>query len=163
MQKYGVGLVMKNNNGFSLLEVLIAIFIFAVGILAVGNMQITSIQGNSFANSLTEASTVAQNKIEELMNVSYSDTALVDTDGDGTNQDTNGDGVDDVGTDSSFGLDDMSTATADHSATDGRYTILWNIAVDYPITGTKTVRVFIVWNERGTQKTVSMTTIRTNI
>ncbi len=154
---------MKNENGFTLLEVLIATLIFVFGILVVGNMQITSIQGNSFANSLTEASTVAQDQIETLLNSSYSSTALSDTDSDGTNQDTDGDGIDDQGTDRQFGLNDNTTLTADHYTVNGRYTIYWNVAVDHPVSGTKTIRLIVTWNERGNQKQVVFDIVKPNV
>jgi len=154
---------MKDEKGFTLLEILIAILIFIFGILAVGNMQITAIQGNSFANSLTEASIAAQDQIENLLNASYSDTLLNDTDHDGTNQDTDDDGLDDQGSDTNFGLNDNTISTADHYTTRGRYTILWNVAVDYPVSGTKTIRMFVTWNERGMQKQVVFDIVKPSI
>ena len=41
--------------------------------LAVGKMQITAIKGNSFANDLTEAATLAQDRMEKLIGLSYTD------------------------------------------------------------------------------------------
>ncbi len=154
---------MMKEQGFTLIEVLVAILILIFGILVVGNMQITSIQGNSFANSLTEATTVAQVQIENLLNSSYTATSLNDTDGDGTNQDTDGDGIDDQGTDRQFGLNDNTTLTADHYTVNGRYTIFWNVAVDYPVQGTKTIRLIVTWNERGNQKQVAFDIVKPNI
>ncbi|RLB06740.1 MAG: hypothetical protein DRG59_07420 [Deltaproteobacteria bacterium] len=145
---------MKNERGFTLLEVLIAIVIFALGILAIGNMQLASVQTSSLANRLTEASIAAQDQIEKLLGASYTNTVLNDTDHDGTDQDTNNDGIDDQGPDTNFGLNDNSIITADHHVAKGQYTILWNVAVDYPVPGTKTVRIFVTWNERGRQKQV---------
>jgi len=51
---------MKGREGFTLLEVLIAVTIFAIGILAVASMQLTSIQGNAFGNEMTTATFLAQ-------------------------------------------------------------------------------------------------------
>jgi type IV pilus assembly protein PilV len=45
---------MKGREGFTLLEVLVAVTIFAIGILAVASMQLTSIQGNAFAQAQLE-------------------------------------------------------------------------------------------------------------
>jgi len=125
-------------------------------------MQITSIEGNSFSSGLTEAATIAQSKIEKLMNVYYDDPQLLDQNGDGTNQDTNGDGTDDVGPDFCFGLNNTGQ-NADQTDSLGRYNLYWNIAIDYPINGTKTIRVIVQWNEKGRQKQVAFTTTRTNI
>jgi type IV pilus modification protein PilV len=63
----------SNQRGFSLIEILIAITVFAIGILAVGKMQITAIKGNSFANDLTEATTLAQDRMEKLIGLPYTD------------------------------------------------------------------------------------------
>ena len=58
-------------KGFTLIEVLIAITIFAYGILAVASMQIASMKGNTSARDLTEAGTVGSDQLEKLMLSSY--------------------------------------------------------------------------------------------
>ena len=58
-------------NGFTLVEVLIAITIFAFGILGVASMQIAAMKGNTSARDLTEASTVGSDQLEKLMLSSY--------------------------------------------------------------------------------------------
>jgi prepilin-type N-terminal cleavage/methylation domain-containing protein len=59
--------VMEKEKGFTLLEVIIAMAILSVGLLAVGYMQITAIDSNSTANRITEGTTLAQDKLEELI------------------------------------------------------------------------------------------------
>jgi type IV pilus assembly protein PilV len=69
----------KNNykaRGFTLIEVLIAMAIFSIGILGVGTMQIRSTEGNTSARIRTEASVWAQDRVETLMLLSYSDALL---------------------------------------------------------------------------------------
>ncbi|MCD6321462.1 MAG: prepilin-type N-terminal cleavage/methylation domain-containing protein [Clostridiales bacterium] len=101
--------IKKNQSGFTLIEILIAVTVFAIGILGVAIMQLSAIKGNSYASHLSEASTITQNKIEELILLNYDNHVLFDDDGDGvedddndgvndgngTNQDTDGNGVDD--------------------------------------------------------------------
>ena len=65
-------------SGFTLLEVLIALLIFSVGILGVKSMQLTSIKGNSKANRITAASNVAVDQLETFLALDYSDPALDD-------------------------------------------------------------------------------------
>ena len=65
-------------GGFTILEVMIAISILAIGLLAVFSTQTTSIRANTNANRLTEGMTLAQDKMEELLALSYDD---VNTDG----------------------------------------------------------------------------------
>ncbi len=55
-----------NNRGFTLLEVLFALAIFSIGILAIAGMQISSINGNSAARMQTEATTLAVERLEQL-------------------------------------------------------------------------------------------------
>lgn len=68
--------VIKNNQGFTLIEALIAMVVLAVGILGVNAMQISSISGNTTANKLTESSTLAGNSYERLLGVSYDDATM---------------------------------------------------------------------------------------
>ena len=66
----------NNSNGFSLLEVMIALAIFAIGILALGNLQVQSTNYNSSAREFTDAVLVGQNQMEQLMAVPFTDASL---------------------------------------------------------------------------------------
>lgn len=63
-------------HGFTLIEVLIALAIFSIGILAVGSMQLRSTGGNTNARVLTEASIWCQDRVETLMSYPYTDPNL---------------------------------------------------------------------------------------
>jgi type IV pilus assembly protein PilV len=63
-------------KGFTLIEVLIGLIILAIGILAIAGMQITSIAGTSFSNNLTQASVLAQDRLEFLKGLSLNDARL---------------------------------------------------------------------------------------
>ena len=73
-------IVRQNQKGFSLIELLITLVIMAVGLLAMAEMQIISIRGNSFNNSLATATAHGQNKLEELTKLPYIDSALTSGD-----------------------------------------------------------------------------------
>jgi prepilin-type N-terminal cleavage/methylation domain-containing protein len=60
----------KKNRGFTLIEVMIAMAIFAIGILAVGGMQLSNTKNNTTGNITTQATMLARQKIEELKVVS---------------------------------------------------------------------------------------------
>lgn len=62
--------------GFTLIEVLIALTILAVGFLAVAKMQITGLMSNQYAMVLTEGTTWLQNRMEILMGLPYDDARL---------------------------------------------------------------------------------------
>lgn len=163
------------NRGLTILEVLAAIAILAFGLLAIATMQASSIKGNSQAIGTTEAITLAQDKVEELMRLPYNDPADNDDPLDdfcvfngasnGTNQDANDDGDDDDG--GNFGLDDTvdggGNVIADESEVNDRYTLYWNIAVDEPINNVKTIRIIVLWTDRGSQKRAVVDFMKSNI
>lgn len=55
-----------DRNGFSLIELMVAVVIFAVGILGVAKMQLQAAQGNAYGLQMLNAVNVANNTIEEL-------------------------------------------------------------------------------------------------
>ena len=63
-------------NGFSLIEVLLGLVILAVGLLAVAGMQVVSIRGNSISHRLTEATSLIQNRMDELKRWPFDDAGL---------------------------------------------------------------------------------------
>jgi len=65
-------------HGFSLMEVMIAMAIFAIGILAVSAMQINSIKLNAGARMQTEATSVASDTMERLLALPYDHPQLAD-------------------------------------------------------------------------------------
>ena len=69
-------MIRRNEGGFSLIEVLISLTILSVGLLAVAGMQVTSIKGNFFSGNVTNATVLAQSKLEDLKNLSYTDSNL---------------------------------------------------------------------------------------
>jgi len=58
-------------NGFTLIEVLMAMTIFAIGILAVTSMQIKAIGGNTSAKIQTEETRLATERMERLIGLPY--------------------------------------------------------------------------------------------
>jgi prepilin-type N-terminal cleavage/methylation domain-containing protein len=150
----------KSEQGFTLVEILIAIAILAFGLLAVATMQVRAIKTNAIASGISQGLTLGQAKVEELMNLSYGHSDLLDTDGDGTGQDIDEDGFDDDG--GNFGLDD--TTGADGSEDNGgRYKLYWNVAIDEPSTSSKTIRVIVTWTEKGRNKNIKLDFVKTDL
>ena len=68
--------VLTTQGGFTLIEVLIAVTIFAVGLLAIAAMQTSAIQMNSTGNRITELSTLGIDQLENLMSLPYTNPLL---------------------------------------------------------------------------------------
>lgn len=68
--------LLKQQDGFSLIELLVAITIFAVGLLAVAGMQTTSVIGNFTSRAVTEGTEFGLGKVEELLSLPYDHTDL---------------------------------------------------------------------------------------
>jgi type II secretory pathway pseudopilin PulG len=182
------GLMLQKDRGFSLLEVLLGISVFMIGMLGVTALNISSMKSNTFSGNLSEATVVAASKLEELMAQEFDDPAsqLFDEDNDGNchdttnhtcapaafvNQDANDDGIDDGG--NNFGLDDFGP-DADYSDTIVKnnitYNVYWNVAENEPISidpdlstaepRTKLITVIVEWLVKDEPRRISMSTIR---
>lgn len=124
----------QKDQGFTLIEVLIAITIFAVGLLAVAAMQTSAITVNSTAGQITTRMTWAQDKLEELMALPYTDPLLEDL------------GNPPSGTDSAGNLHQETISDGSDN-----YNISWAVTDDTLITGTKLITVTVTGKGKTTQ------------
>lgn len=112
---------LKKADGFTLIEVLVAITIFAVGLLAVAAMQNSAILMNSTAGKITNLSTWGMDKIEELSAMPYTDPWLQAA--------GNPPGNDSAGN--------------THREVSGDYTISWTVIDNNPLPNTKNISVTV--------------------
>lgn len=61
----------KQEKGFTLLEVLIAMVVLAIGLLGVAGLQATAIHGNMHGGTISQATALAQNVIERVQVTDY--------------------------------------------------------------------------------------------
>jgi type IV pilus assembly protein PilV len=126
--------IIQKDQGFTLIEVLIAITIFAIGLLAVAAMQTSAIKVNSTADQITTRISWAQDKIEELMALPYSDPLLEDL------------GNPPSGTDSAGNLHQEKISEGSVN-----YTILWTVTNNTPISGNKLITVTVTGKGKTTR------------
>jgi prepilin-type N-terminal cleavage/methylation domain-containing protein len=117
---------LMGKNGFTLLEVMIALSILAVGLLSLEGMFVTSMGATSRGGRETQAVQLAQQKIEEFKTTKY-DTIV--SGGDGVKIDSLGKNVADL---PANGLPKIYTRT-------------WTVVADANAQ-LKTVTVTVAWN-----------------
>jgi len=66
----------KARTGFTLIEVMLAMTIFAIGILALGTLQVRYVSGNALARTETEALTMATDLLERLKSMPFDHSDL---------------------------------------------------------------------------------------
>jgi len=147
---------MKEENGFTLLEVLVAILIFSIGLLAAASMQVMAIRGNYHSAALTEASYCATGQMEQLLSLNFTDENLQDTDGDGNGGLAH---TDDPNLDGNAAVD-TTNSQADFRQSQGIYSVSWNVADDVTSNDTKTVKVTVTWTEREVTKTYEIQAVK---
>ena len=64
-----------NNKGLSIIEVIFALSIFAIGLLAVSTLAISAISSNASARRVTDATALAEDRLERLAAMPYNDIA----------------------------------------------------------------------------------------
>ncbi len=67
---------LRNDEGYTLIEILVAIAILSVGLLAIATMHISSIRVNDTARRMTRRATMAQDRLEYLMSLGYTNAVL---------------------------------------------------------------------------------------
>ena len=126
-------------QGFTLIEVLVAIVVFSLTLLGLEKMQIAAIQVNTIASRLTQATTLAQDRVERLLAMPYNDPMLADTTATG-----------------------IFTSYIDPNPPKG-YTIRWEVDTDVPSAGIKTINIFVTWHNLKVSKTFSLSVRKSNL
>jgi Tfp pilus assembly protein PilV len=125
----------NSEKGFTTLEALVAMGIFAVVMLGIGSLPVTVIHANLRARHVTAATNLARDKIEELRHGGYSDLAAGS---DGT----------------------LLTESSDKGGNRAYYSRTWAVSSG-SIPVSKEVLVTVEWTDT-TAQTVTMTTVMTD-
>ena len=121
--------------GFTLIEVLMAIVILTVGLLAVGTMQISAIRGNFMGGNTSIALSLAGEKMEDLLNKDFNHADLNDSVSGNNSTLSSTTSVDHVETVSEEGAVALSGLF---------FRRIWNIA-NQATPATKSVMVIVTW------------------
>ena len=139
------------SDGFTLIEILIAMAIFAIGILAVLSMQVSSVNTNATAKKVTDNYTWAAQQVEEFMALPFTDPVLNDT---GGNFFSPGQDVD--------GIDNDADGQIDEPGETGYATIAWRVQENPPENGfqSKNITIRMTSVGRGGAKTIHLDFIK---
>lgn len=107
------------NKGFTLIEIMVAIVILSIGLLGMASLTVSIIKGNKLSNNLSVATTLGQDKMEDIRRLGYSGTPTTTT-----------------------------TVTENYNTiTDyGEYKRVTETTIDSPATGMKTITVTTYWD-----------------
>jgi len=132
----------KGDAGFTILEVLVALAIFFLGIMAVMALQTSSVRGNSRARGVTDIAVCAADRIEKLIVLPFGDPNLVA--GNYAPAQT----VD--------GIDNNYDGQIDEADEAGTVSVTWTIADDWPMLNVKTITVTVTNNHPNVQRTFTV-------
>jgi prepilin-type N-terminal cleavage/methylation domain-containing protein len=123
----------RNNRGFTLIEILIAVAIFSIGILAVAKLQLWNVKNNTTGNITTMATMLGRAQLEDLKGVADV-TTLTD------------------------GADPNNPVDADGNP-GGIFTRTWTVTNPLGGSITRRIDVTVSWNRRGQDRSVVLSTI----
>jgi len=121
-------------GGFTLIELVVAILVFAIGIVGIMKMHQASIQANNFSMQLTDALTIANSKVDYLRRLGVSNTSMT------------------IGNHNTPNVSSLSTTIP--------YTMTWNVAfTPNSVNLSRDVVLTIQWQDKAVPRSVIMPTI----
>ena len=125
----------RSESGFTLIEIMIAIAILAIGILGLMAMQLTAAKSNTQARKVTESAAWAADEFERLLLADY----------------------DDLAAGASTPSDSLLNNTALPADTfRGPYTVTYNVTENTPIDNVKRIEITVAWND-GSGRSTTLT------
>lgn len=134
-----------SESGYTIIEVMIALAIFSIGILSAWALQTSSTKGNTTARNLTTSASCASDRLEQLIQLPYAHADLL------------------VGTHNpaqdSDGIDNNFDGEIDEAGESGPLSISWVVTDDAPIQQAKMIQVNVTMRQR----TINVTSFRSNL
>jgi Tfp pilus assembly protein PilV len=125
--------MLKSNQGTSLLEIMVAMTVFTTGVTLAMRTLPESNSATTVSRNMATATNMAQEKLEELLNLEYENADL----NDGTHNDPG-------------------------NPIDEHFTRTWSVVANSPVTNMKTVQVTVAYPPGGANDEVTLTTTITN-
>lgn len=142
----------KGNQGFTLIEVMIALTILVIGMLSVAAMQINSTNGNTSANRSTMGFIWCSDRIEVLKRLAYTDPILTGAAAPGITY---------VLVQDSDGVDNDYDGRIDEAGEAGSVNVVYTVIDDDVLPNTKTITVTATWQTPlGQSKSLTLRTVR---
>lgn len=123
------------SSGFTIVEVMIALVVLSIAFLGLNSTLLAVIDTNNFSRRMMTATTLAQDKLEELKNLPYDALAAGES-------------------------KDPQNPLTPTGAVGGSYTRVWQVTLDAPDPGTKTVAVTVTWRAGRSTRSVGFSTIK---
>ena len=125
---------LTDSNGFTLIEALLAMSLLSIAVFGMFSLLHSVMWYNEFAETVTTATTLAQDKVEALKNTTYSSIT--------------------AGTTTETGMDENGTAGAG-----GIYSRTTTVTIDPTYSDIKRVTVNVSWGWKGNLKDVTLQTM----
>ncbi|MBN1961948.1 MAG: prepilin-type N-terminal cleavage/methylation domain-containing protein [Deltaproteobacteria bacterium] len=141
----------KHERGFTLIEVVVAMFVFTFGALGLLRLLVSGSQGVATAGRMTQATVLAQSKLNELLGKQFTNADL-----------TAGNHIEPGGKNIGYGgtaYTPTGAATGDYGSADGWFARSWFVAdqdVDTTAAGIefKLITVTVSWTDLSFKNTV---------
>lgn len=129
--------ISENFNGFTLIEVTIAIFMLVVAFMGVASTTVMVVNGNAISKMATTASAIASAKLEDLKSMPITDSNLA-----------------------------AGSHTDAENPLQGLYTRSWSVTDVMDASGTgvsyKTISLTVTWSGQNRPQSTSLSTLKTN-
>ncbi len=125
-------MIKNNHNGFTLVDMLIALILLTIGLLGMAKLTVAIIFGNQVCNMVTKATIVAESKMEDIRRLGYKKIAATEN-------------IDD--------FDEIQNYPEFQRKT--------KIDADTPVEGLKTITVTVNWKVRERPKSMVISTMLT--
>ncbi len=146
-------------EGFTLVEVLISLSLFAFGLLGVATMQTSGILGTATAKWHTESSSFAATEIEKILALPYSDPILTSVCPHACMpDDPRGNLYDELyGTPADDPFAPYNDPAIHGPIRKGKYWITWKVSENRPLTNTKTIEITVRWKDHNAKRKTNYT------